>query len=133
MNDGESNFKYLIMEFLELSMYKYETEGMSFGQLSINMLRCIEAFHKDGYVHCDVKESNFRINNRILYLIDYGMSAKYRNSDGSHIKCGNPRVLKGNTLYSSLNWEQGLDLSRRDDLISMIFNLIYIVEGGLLW
>ena len=63
MNDGESNFKYLIMEFLELSMYKYETEGMSFGQLSINMLGCIESFHKNGYVHCDVKPNNFMIHN----------------------------------------------------------------------
>ena len=58
------------------------------------------------------------------------MSVRYLNSDGSHIKCGDPKKLKGNSLYSSINWEQGLDLSRRDDLISMIFNLIYIAQGG---
>jgi serine/threonine protein kinase len=54
----------------------------------------LEDFHAVGLVHGDIKNDNILLGsnnisskeNRILYLIDFGISSKYRNENGDHIK-----------------------------------------------
>ena len=56
----------------------------------------LEKFHSLGYLHCDVKTDNIligidninSIENKLLYLIDFGISRKFLNENNEHIKEG---------------------------------------------
>lgn len=49
------------------------------------MLKAVGNLHKKGYIHRDINDTHFRLKNGKMYLIDFGISRKYLNSDGSHI------------------------------------------------
>ena len=42
------------------------------------MIERIQTFHEKGYIHRDLKPENFLFKNGTLYLIDYGLSKKYK-------------------------------------------------------
>ena len=70
-----------------------------------------------------------------LKLVDFGLSTPYfkgiKNTDklsDIHIKCGYCR-FKGNLDFSSYNAFNEINLSRRDDLISLVYILIYLTSG----
>ena len=66
-----------------------------------------------------------------LYLIDYGLAKSYLGSDGKHMPHSRLEFFTGNMMYGSkylLNFESP---SRRDDLISLCYVLLYIIEGSL--
>jgi hypothetical protein len=69
-----------------------------------------------------------------LYLVDLGISRKYWDSDkNAHIPYFEYRELHGTARYSSINAHCGVELSRRDDLESMVYVLIYLHNGSLPW
>jgi serine/threonine protein kinase len=78
----------------------------------------VEDLHKLGIVHCDIKPDNIltqrvplnkKANNSYEYhlteliLIDYGISATYLNSEGSHRIQYNKDNFEGNFLFTSRN------------------------------
>ena len=65
-----------------------------------------------------------------LKLIDFGISSPYLKADGSHIDFGKAKY-NGNILFSSVHMMQGLTLGRRDDLISLAYLMIFMVEGNM--
>ena len=70
----------------------------------------------------------------VLYLIDYGLSKRYIDSKtGEHIKYKNNHKLNGTARYASIHALEGYELSRRDDLQSLAYMLIYLVKGYLPW
>jgi hypothetical protein len=71
-------------------------------------------------------------------LIDFGISKKYLNPDGTHIRFGNDVAFNGNLMFSSPNALKNcgmvvllihLEQSRRDDLISLSFLMSYLLTG----
>jgi len=105
--------------------------------LGIQMVRRIESFHSAKYIHRDIKPENFMIgnneNSNIVYLIDYGLSKKYIEKDGSHIKYMDKKGLVGTARYTSVNAHLGIEQSRRDDLISIGYLIVYFMKGRLPW
>ena len=62
--------------------------------------------HELGYVHNDLKLDNFLIglnDPKIIYLIDFGISQKYLNDDGTHMAFERDVPFKGNVIFSSRN------------------------------
>ena len=141
----KENYYYLIQEFLgpnlsQLINYcgkKKFTLG-TVCLLAMQMLNRIEYMHKRHYLHRDIKPENFCIGNEentnTLYLIDYGLAKRFKdNKTNQHIPYREKRFFVGTPRYASINDHLGLELSRRDDLISIGYNLIYLVKGGLPW
>ena len=63
-----------------------------------------------------------------MHLIDFGCSHAYM-IDGKHIK--NLKKSKDkdrNLIFASKNYFNGHTLSRRDDIISILYNLIYLMN-----
>ena len=49
------------------------------------MLEVLEKFHGLGYLHRDIKSSNFRAKNGEVYLTDFGTVTSYLDANGNHI------------------------------------------------
>jgi serine/threonine protein kinase len=91
--------------------------------------------HDRHYVHLDVKPDNFalgigKLSNQV-FLIDFGLAQLFRNpATRSHIM--QPSVI-GTVRYSSINCHLGLTPSRRDDLESLVYVIVYLAKGSLPW
>jgi len=72
-------------------------------------------------------------NSHLVYLIDFGLSKFYIDEKGKHIKYKDGKQLTGTARYASIFTHMGIDQSRRDDLESLAYTLIYLIKGDLPW
>ena len=102
--------------------------------LAIQGLDRLEFIHSKNILHRDIKTKNFIIGRKdtdIIYLIDFGFSKKYRSSrTGKHLKFSYINTLIGSVFFSSRYAIRGYELSRRDDLESFGYMILYLAKGG---
>lgn len=83
----------------------------------------LEYYHKNKYQY----NSN-TLKKAKMYLIDFGCSYAYIK-DGKHIKNTiDLRDKNRNMVFASKHYFSGNTLSRRDDIISIVYNLIYLMN-----
>ncbi|MBA0561442.1 hypothetical protein Golob_018270 [Gossypium lobatum] len=122
----QGDFYILVMDMLGPSLWDvWNSLGQS---MSPNMVACIaveaisilEKLHLKGFVHGDVKPENFllgqpgSVDEKKLYLIDLGLGM-------------------GTIRYASVHAHLGRTGSRRDDLESLAYTLIFLIKGRLPW
>lgn len=70
----------------------------------------------------------------MIYLIDYGLSNKILNpKTNEHISFSEGKSLIGTARFASLYTHMGFEQSRRDDLESLGYLLVYLYSGCLPW
>lgn len=122
------------------------------------IVKRLENMHEKGILHRDLKPNNLTwgnfnssynnisncnsINNisnnldiKTIFLIDFGLSCSFLEGGLSykHYKIKTNLSFVGTLRYASLNSHKGIRQSRRDDLESMIYILIYFLKGKLPW
>lgn len=105
--------------------------------IGIQAVTRIENLHNKGYLHRDIKPENFTIgveeNTSRIYLIDFGLSKKFKDQKNEHIPYLENKCLTGTARWASINNHFGIEQSRRDDLESLAYILVYFLSGSLPW
>ena len=136
-------FNILVMEQLGKSLNQlFISQNRRFSLktvciLGIDMLKIIQHVHSKKQIHRDIKPDNFMIgrdNTRdTLYLIDFGLAKRYILSNGQHIPYKTGKSMTGTARYCSIYTHQGIEQSRRDDLESIGYVLLFFLRGNLPW
>ncbi|KAL8122938.1 hypothetical protein AgCh_011066 [Apium graveolens] len=109
--------------------------------IAIEAISILEKMHSKGYVHGDVKPENFLLGapgtpeEKKLYLVDLGLATRWRDSStNKHVDYDQrPDVFRGTVRYASVHAHLGRTASRRDDLESLAYTLIFLLRGRLPW
>lgn len=106
--------------------------------LADQMITKIEYVHSKGFLHRDVKPDNFLMGLGrkaiLVYIIDFGLAKRYQDpATNRHILYREKKNLTGTARYASCNTHQGIEQSRRDDLESLGYVLLYFLRGSLPW
>jgi serine/threonine protein kinase len=133
----DEQYNYIVIDLLVCSLTKLvkireQILIKTILQLGIQMIKRIEVLHNKYLLHRDVKPDNFMLgSNKQLYLIDYGLCKRY-DHDGIHIEethTSNKTII-GSVNFVSLNVHKGIEPSRRDDVESCIYIILYLLQDG---
>ena len=101
-------------------------------QLADQLLERAETLHENHLIHRDIKPANFVVSPgdtaAMVFCIDFGLSKRYRHPHTlQHIPYREGRSLTGTPRYASVANHQGVETSRRDDLESIGYILVYFL------
>jgi serine/threonine protein kinase len=102
------------------------------------MITRIEFMQNNNFIHRDMKPDNFLMGLKqkaaVCYVIDFGLSKRFKDpKTGTHIPYRDGKSLTGTARYASVNTHIGIEQSRRDDLESIGYILMYFLKGTLPW
>ena len=110
--------------------------------LGVIITDIIKKIHEKGIVYRDIKPDNFltSIDRTEIYICDFGLAKHYmiKNEDSKeneqiHRPMSDGKSLIGTPRFASINTHIGLEQSRRDDLESFGYMLVYLLKGKLPW
>lgn len=96
----------------------------------------LEYIHSRHFLHRDIKPDNLLMGigkkAHKLFLIDFGLAKKY-SKNSQHIPFKTNKDLLGTAKFASISTHLGYEQSRRDDLESLGYVLVYFLKGSLPW
>ena len=139
-----SKYNFMIFELLGINLdelfhlcNKKFTNNITIA-LGLQMIERLEFIHSRHIIHRDIKPDNFLIGkgkkDSIIYICDFGLSKRFRDKKtGLHIPYKNGKHFIGTPIFASIYTHLGIEQSRRDDLESLAYILIYFRKGDLPW
>lgn len=128
----ENNKSYLVIEYYNKTLYDFKEQKYSSINYYSNLLSIIKTLfstlyhiHNNNYLHRDLKPLNICLDNyNNPIIIDFGLSKKYI-VDNKHITTKTIKGIIGSYAFCSINVENMMEPSRRDDLESLYYIFVY--------
>lgn len=144
---SQGDYYVMVMDLLGPSLWdKWNANGQIMSQemvacIAVESLAILENFHSKGFVHGDIKPENFLLGppgtptEKKLYLVDLGLGTRWRDPicDQHTEYDQRPDVFRGTVRYASVHAHLGRTASRRDDLESLAYTLLFLLKGRLPW
>jgi len=137
------DYNILVMQLMDKSLEDIFNKIKKFSikttcMIGYQMINVLQYIHDRHIIHRDIKPDNFVMganeNNAHLYLLDFGLAKKYRSSRTLvQYPLVKKKKLTGTARYASIHALEELEQSRRDDLESVGYVLMYFLRGGLPW
>ena len=140
----EKNYNVMVMDLLGPSLedlFNFCGRKLSMKtvlMLADQMIGRIQYVHTKKFIHRDIKPDNFLMGigrhcNKV-FVVDFGLAKKYKDSrTHMHIPYREDKNLTGTARYASINAHLGIEQSRRDDMESFGYVLMYFNRGSLPW
>mmetsp|Transcript_30659 Transcript_30659/g.66924 ORF Transcript_30659/g.66924 Transcript_30659/m.66924 type:complete len:734 (-) Transcript_30659:270-2471(-) len=143
----QGEYYIMVMDLLGPSLWdKWNAAGQTMSQamvacVAIEALSILEPMHAKGYVHGDIKPENFLLGpagsstENKLFLVDLGLATRWRDAVcNTHVEYNQqPDVFRGTVRYASVHAHLGRTGSRRDDLESLAYTLMFLLKSRLPW
>lgn len=150
--DTSSNAPVIIMQLLgqnlndlfSLCKKRFSLQTTLF--IAIQLLKTLKFLHSKNIIHQDINPRNVCIgignNTKSFYIIDFGLSKQMKqeeckrndeDDEDANKKDKKQHSFKGTLLFASLNSHQGNMLSFKDDLESLVYMILYFLNGTLPW
>lgn len=142
----EGDYNVLVMDILGKSLEAlFEECGRKFTLCTVlciadQLISRIQTIHSKSLIHRDIKPDNFLIgrsqqgSSKVVFAVDFGLSKLYMDPKSNrHISYKEGKNLIGTVRYASLYTHMGIEQSRRDDLESIGYVLMYFLRGSLPW
>ncbi|EGR32080.1 hypothetical protein IMG5_097570, partial [Ichthyophthirius multifiliis] len=141
--EGDNNF--LVMEELGESLEQlFQNCNRKFSlktvlMIGVQILKSIEYMHYKSYINREINSQNFHLGIQLqninkIFQLNFGSAKKYKDSQThEHIPFREKKPLIGASRFASINAHLGYELSRRDDIESLAYMLIYFLKGSLPW
>jgi serine/threonine protein kinase len=130
---------FMVMDLLGKNITQMKNDNEIDYTLAIflfyQMILRIQYLHENQLIHQDIKPDNFMMDNKnenILYLIDLGFCKKYKTAT-RHIPIAYNKSIIGTPHFVSENILNGIQGSRRDDLISIFYIFIFCIVSNDKW
>jgi serine/threonine protein kinase len=104
--------------------------------IAVALLDIVQRLHEAGFLHRDLKPANIMLgySDLNIYIADFGLAKKYVGTDGKHIAFTDKKSgITGTLRYCSTHTHGNVESSRRDDLQSLFFIVVYMLQGSLPW
>jgi serine/threonine protein kinase len=139
----EQDFRIMVMDLVGPSLerlFQHLERSMALENIvgwGLQVLKCVEHIHARGFVHRDVRPDVFmvgRLDLETVYVAGLALARRYRQRrSGEHVSCDVQKTSMWNVHFASANSHLGMPQSRRDDLESVGYMLIYFFRGLLPW
>jgi serine/threonine protein kinase len=101
------------------------------------LLTLLELIHAKNLLHRDIKPENILVGRGdqtdTIFYVDFGISKYYKDNLGRHIPFRDKKSFIGTTRYASIAAHLGNEISRKDDLESLAYVVIFLAKGILPW
>ncbi|XP_047740262.1 casein kinase 1-like protein 2 [Hyalella azteca] len=114
---------------------KFETKNRSLLQHESQVINEIHRIAPGGFAPEIPAAKIVHIENvlRKIFIVDFGLSRKYLDKNGQHVPLLYRQGTRGTLAYMSINTQQGISMSRRDDIESLSYVAIFLAKGSLPW
>ena len=136
---SENNYDVMVLTLLGKDLGSYIKIFKKFSLktitlIAIQLISRLEKIHENSVLHRDLKPENILMgkceyDENIVYIVDFGISKYFKDCKGRHIPLRDKKSFIGTTRYASISAHLGIETSRKDDLESLGYVLIYFFKG----
>ena len=137
------SFSVLVLDLLDTSLTTLLRRGAAGAaappgtvlEVGRQVVQRLAELHAHNYLHSDVKPDNVMLKDGRIYLVDFGLSRLYVSPvTNRHVdETDETSEFSGSPNFASVSAHAGRCLSRRDDLESLAYTLIFLAKGALPW